>query len=238
MKDSYVYLCVDFCCFIVPFLFSFHPSIQFYKLWRVFLPVTASVATFFIAWDILFTHLGVWGFNPRYVLGYYFFNLPIEELLFFICIPYACMFTYYCFDKFLKVFFPLPLFIYLTWLLVAALLVIAGLNYQRLYTSVTFVLLSVVLMVLAKKKAPMLPVFYLTYIATLLPFFISNGILTGSWIDEPVVWYNNAHNLRVRLLTIPVEDLFYGMLLQIGNVAGFVFFSRRSRIKMSNAQID
>lgn len=55
--------------------------------------------------------------------------------------------------------------------------------------------------------------FYAAYLVILIPFTIVNGLLTGSWIGEPVVWYNNDENLAVRFLTIPVEDVFYGMLM-------------------------
>jgi lycopene cyclase domain-containing protein len=47
----------------------------------------------------------------------------------------------------------------------------------------------------------------------LIPFFIVNGILTGSFIDEPVVWYNNDENLGIRLFTIPVEDSVYAFTM-------------------------
>jgi len=51
--------------------------------------------------------------------------------------------------------------------------------------------------------------FYISYLVILIPFAIVNGILTGSFIDDPVVWYNNAENLGIRFFTIPVEDFGY-----------------------------
>jgi lycopene cyclase domain-containing protein len=40
-----------------------------------------------------------------------------------------------------------------------------------------------------------------------------NGILTGSFIDEPVVLYNNDENLGIRLGTIPIEDIGYAFTM-------------------------
>jgi len=68
--------------------------------------------------------------------------------------------------------------------------------------------------------------FYLSYAVILIPFFIINGILTGSWIDGEVVWYNNHENLNVRIGTIPVEDIFYGMLLIWLNVAVYEYLKQ------------
>lgn len=52
------------------------------------------VGSIFIIWDVYFTKRGVWDFNRKYLIGLDIFGLPIEEILFFVCIPYACIFTY------------------------------------------------------------------------------------------------------------------------------------------------
>ncbi|NDC42080.1 MAG: lycopene cyclase domain-containing protein, partial [Chitinophagia bacterium] len=97
----------------------------------------------------------------------------------------------------------------------------------QLYTSVTFLFLSVLLAVLVLRKAEYLPHFLLTYLFVLLPFFISNGILTGAITPQPVVAYNNSYNLGIRLHTIPVEDVFYGMLLLLLNTIGFEWLKNK-----------
>jgi lycopene cyclase domain-containing protein len=219
MSTKYTYLLVDFFCFIFPFVLSFHPKAKFYKQLKYFVWPYLLTASFFIVWDILFTHLHVWSFNPSYILGIYFFNLPIEELLFFICIPYACVFTYHLVKLFLDVSKYNKQTLFLSLVLVLFLLGIAVLNIHKLYTSVTFILMAICLSWLAFKRVIFLANFYLTYLFILIPFFISNGILTGSFINEPVVIYNDVQNLGVRMFTIPFEDTFYGMLLMLLNVA-------------------
>ena len=48
----------------------------------------------------------------------------------------------------------------------------------------------------------------------IIPFLIVNGFLTAI----PVVLYNDAENLGVRIYSIPFEDTFYGMLLVLMNI--------------------
>ncbi len=60
--------------------------------------------------------------------------------------------------------------------------------------------------------------FYISYMVILIPFAIVNGILTGSFIDEPIVWYNNSENVHIRFFTIPVEDFGYAFSMLLFSV--------------------
>ena len=69
--------------------------------------------------------------------------------------------------------------------------------------------------------------FYFAYAFILIPFSIVNGILTGTFIDQEVVWYNDQENLGMRLGTIPVDDIFYNMLMLLACVTLYERFKER-----------
>ncbi len=229
MPDKYLYLTIDFLSIIFPLLFSFHPKLKFYKRWKYILPSILIPALFFIAWDILFTKIGVWGFNSRYLIGLQFFNLPIEEVLFFICIPYACSFTYESVNVISGRERISTKSSHLISDVLSFLLILAGiLFYYKWYTSVAFIASGLFLLFLRRAiKADYLRRFYFSFVFILIPFFIVNGILTGTGIDEPIVWYNNAENLGIRMGTIPIEDTFYGMLLILMNISLFEYLQKQ-----------
>jgi lycopene cyclase domain len=189
-------------------------------------------AAFFIGWDVWFTSMGVWGFNPRYLTGIYLFNLPIEEILFFLCIPYACAFTYDSVNIISgKERIPPKTQEFITDLLIFVLLIVGTLNYDKWYPGVTFLLTSVFLIWVRRFWKPdFLGRFYFAFLFILIPFFIVNGILTGSGIEDQVVWYNDLENLKVRMGTIPVEDTFYGMLLLLMNISIFEFLQNKKSL--------
>lgn len=222
MKSNYLYLFLDFISILFPLAFSFHPKANFSKKWKHLWPSIFITATIFILWDIVFTQKGIWGFNPKYVVGIRFYNLPIEEILFFVCIPYSCVFLYESLNHFIKKDWLGEHAPKISVVLCLVLISLGLLNIHRWYTSVTFLSTAVfVALVQWKWKPTFLGRFYLSFVAVLIPFFIINGILTGSFISEPVVWYNNEETLSVRLGTIPLEDTFYGMLLLLINISLF-----------------
>jgi len=223
-----LYLTLDIAAISVPFLASFYPKANFSKTWGRLSIAILIPAIIFIVWDVLFTKWGVWGFNERYLIGVDIINLPLEEWLFFICIPYACTFTYFALKHLIKkdIFGPYQKSI--SWALITFILLIALFSLEKAYTATTFISLAIFLLLhLLVWKSDYLGRFYFAFIFILIPFFIINGILTGSGIEDQVVWYNNAENLGIRMVTIPVEDTFYGMLLLMMNVTIYERLERK-----------
>lgn len=227
MKSAY--LLINLGAIIIPFIFSFHPKLNFYRQWKAFFKANLIVSIIFLAWDVLYTHIGVWGFNDDYLIGIRIFKLPLEEYLFFFCIPYACLFTWHCFEILIKHTMSNKIESFISLILITSLILIAIVNIKNLYTSITFFALSFTIIILRYiYNIDWLGRFYLTYTVLLLPFFIVNGLLTGTALESPIVWYDNNENLGIRILTIPVEDIFYGMLLIMLNISLFKHFQSPS----------
>lgn len=209
-----LYLFLNIASFSIPFLYSFEKRMKYSKRWKVIFPSLIITASFFIVWDIIFTQMGVWSFNPRYHSGIEFFGLPIEEWLFFICIPYASIFIHFSFQYFLpNVALSDTVVRVIYWLLMAITIPIVAFNYDKWYTFVNLSLFVIVLTFTVFKGKRVLNTYFITFLIILIPFLLVNGILTGSFIDEPVVYYNDNENLGIRLGTIPVEDVGYAFTM-------------------------
>lgn len=225
---KYTYLLVDLLSISVPLLFSFHPRLKFFKAWGSLLPAIILPASLFIAWDYFFVKAGVWSFNTGYLTGIQWLGLPMEEVLFFICIPYACVFTFFCLDKLCQLQMTPRLENLITGALVIGLIALATVHRSKAYSFSAFLVLAI-LLVLAKSllRVSWLGRFYIIYAILMFPFMIVNGILTGSWIENAVILYNPSENMGMRLGTIPAEDIFYGMALFLFNLLVFVPLNKR-----------
>jgi len=187
---------------------------KYIKRWKAIFPSILITAIVFIIWDIFFTKIGVWHFNPRYHSGIEFFGLPIEEWLFFICIPYSSIFIHFAFHYFYpKVFLSDKKVKIIYWILILILIPTIVFNFNKWYTAVNYSLLVLVLTIAFIRFPHILNTFFITFLIVLIPFSIVNGILTGSFIEQPVVYYNNAENLGIRLGTIPIEDIGYAFTM-------------------------
>ncbi len=211
---KFLYLILNILTISYPLIRSFEPRIHYVAKWRSLFIGIFFTASFFIVWDILFTKQGIWGFNDAYITGLNIANLPIEEWLFFITVPFACLFIYEVMNYFVTKDILGKAAPFIAMGIVIVILPTGLYHMEKLYTSITFILTGVLLVMHAVLwKSKYLGRFFLGYFVSLFPFFIVNSILTGTLIRGQVVWYNDSMNLNIRLGTIPVEDSMYLLLL-------------------------
>jgi lycopene cyclase domain-containing protein len=204
--------------FTGPFLLSFDRKVHFYTYWKRLFPAISIVAVLFIIWDQLFTQEKIWGFTPEYLQGIYLGDLPLEEVLFFFVVPYACVFIY----EVLKAYFP-NLKLMKLGQVVAFAITFAGflfgtLHMDNWYTASACLIASLLTVgIYFVERVSWYGNFALMYLVAMIPFLIVNGVLTGAVTPDPVVWYSADHIMGPRIITIPVEDMFYNysMLLPI-----------------------
>lgn len=219
MNEKLTYLLVNLFTILFPFIFSFDKNIKFYRKWKYAFPAIIITGIFFIIWDNIFTSLGVWHFNENYIIGIRILKLPFEEILFFITVPYASLFVYEAVRFYFPTGLPVKLSRFILFGILGFVLVLACSNYGKLYTFfVSIFLVAGIVVILNFLKYISLGYIIISYSLLLFPFFIVNGILTGSFLQRSVVLYNNYENLGIRILTIPVEDAIYSLLMLILNV--------------------
>lgn len=228
-----LYAWVILLSFAGPFALSFDRKVAFYKEWRFVFLAALIVAVPFLIWDEFFTRWGVWGFNPRYLLKIYIGQLPLEEVLFFVVIPYNFIFIL----KVIQAYFPnrnkntkryAPIFGFIFLASSILWLILYSDNYYT--TLATF--LSAALTLLLRNKN-WFSDFMWAYLLCLIPFFIVNGILTGAATPEPIVWYSEAHIIGWRMVSIPFEDLYYNYSLLLPLT--WMYFSLKNRKENANS---
>lgn len=222
-----------------PLVRSFEHRVAYATKWKFLWPGMLVTAAFFISWDVVFTNWGIWSFNSDYVVGKWIAGLPLEEWMFFITVPFACVFIYECVVYFLPA---VPKWD--TWgqrfgyVWAIFLLVIAGLNYDKTYTFVKVgsAGISIILFLLYFGKRHV-GHFWIAYLFHLIPFLLVNGVLTSI----PVVSYNDAENLGIRFshitgipfFHIPIEDSQYSLMLLLMNIGFFEYFRGKAKNQTS-----
>lgn len=222
-----IYLYLDIFTIFFPFVLSFDRKVAFYKEWKYLFPAIGIMAAFFIGKDIWYAAMQIWGFNDRYLLGIRWFGLPVEEWMFFVVVPYAIVFIYACLKAYLKTDPLIKVHRQLAIGLSLLLIVVGLIHYNRLYTSIIFILTALLLLYNVYRRQPWLSMFMLAYFVSLIPFLLVNGVLTGSWLEEPIVWYDNSHNLGIRIFTIPIEDTIYNLMMFLMTVQLMEWFKTK-----------
>ncbi len=210
-NSNYTYAALLIGSILFPLLFSFEKNIRFIRFrkpvfWAVLIP-----GIFFIIWDVAFTRLGFWSFNPEYTLEPRFLGLPLEEWLFFVVIPYCSLFVYEVLNFYLQKLQYNRQLKAILFSIAIALLLTGIMEWGVWYTSIclTTTALFLFFMLNINKLEKHLTHFTLAFVVACMPMFIVNGVLTAM----PVVEYNTQYFSNFRIGTIPAEDFSYFLLL-------------------------
>ena len=228
------YLIIDALILIFPLIFSFKWKFKYYSYFK---PLAASiiiVGGIYILWDIVVTLRGDWAFNEEFLSKIYFpakeIGLPIEEILFFIVVPYACIFIY----ENLEHFIPAKKLWYNKWFysIMAFVFVIVGLLFYHqdytilaMFSCATFFLVAIIFSpdLLQSRN------FWFYIILSFVPFIIFNYFLTSLIVvsyNPAAIWGGNGV-WNGRFFTIPFEDFFYNFSMLSFYLMIYIFFKKR-----------
>ena len=205
-----VYLIINLLIIIFPLILSFDKKVAYYKNIRTVIFSILAVGLLYIVWDIIAVSRGDWSFNRDFVTGIYVLNLPLEAILFFITVPYSCIFIYeviksYFRGKKLRINYNI---------IIVAIIIFSGLAiyFHNQYYTFTVLLFSAVFLLLALtfyRSILNSNTYWLTILVSYIPFFVVNYFLTSL----PVVEYNEKAIWGIRIITIPLEDFLYSYSL-------------------------
>ncbi len=204
---NFAYLIVNFLVIVIPLFYSFDRRVLFYKKWKSVLLSTLICMTLFLIWDYWFTKIGVWGFNDKFITGFRILNLPVEEVLFFITIPYAMYFTYEAVGVLLKekrFKTNVSFFILLSWVCFFLGFVFV----ESLYTFTIFMLNGFLVLILSRFEY-ISWYFCLYLLLGFLGFLVVNTVLTYM----PIVQYDSQYIIGGRVGYIPIEDFLYNFFM-------------------------
>lgn len=215
-----LYLLINILVLLVPLAFSFDRRVGFFRQWRAALPAIMLVSAFYIFEDVLAAKKGSWWFAPERVGEARLLGLPVGEWLFFLTVPYGCIFIYACMRVYVRerVFhFPRAA----CFAAAAAAAVSAWIFREQDYTRIVLGVFAVTAAVLGTLGYHLISSrhFWTAMGISYVMFFIVNGVLTG----VPVVLYSPEAIWGVRLITIPLEDVFYNFSMLSWNFLVFRF---------------
>jgi len=192
-----------------PLALSFDGRVHFWTHWPAVGLASLLTGILYLFWDALVVRRGDWTFNPQYTGKLRVFHLPVGELLFFVAVPYACLFLF----EVVKSYFPSVEFGSATSasLFFGALVFVAASWFFRHLGYTFLALLSVVLFLstlgLTHPALVGRSEFWIWFGLCFVAFAVVDGIYTAL----PTIWYNPKAVTGIKIGSIPLEDFFYNL---------------------------
>ncbi len=222
---NYTYLLINVALLLIPLILIYSMKMQQNRAVKfMLLAVFINVFVFSVPTEYL-TQMKVIVFNPPYLTGFILWQLPIEELLFSLVMPFAGLAVYI----FLNTRFPDLKFekysLALSNILLGICIAILYFGYHNLYTLFTFLILLVFLLYVEYvNKIRFMYRFYRAWLVSLVPFYIAASIVNAL----PVIQYNEKETLIFNFLNVPFESPFYFMGMLLLTVYLFELFKSRA----------
>lgn len=205
---THIFLYLNLFLFLIPFALTIDKKINL----RSLLIPSLIVTVIFSETGVFFSGLKVWSFNPDYLIGVSYRQLPLEMYLFYFTFSFAGLGIY----NYLNAKFPKndlqKYALSLSNLLLGLMVAMLFFAYTKWYTVIIFTILFLLLLYIEyKNQLRFMYKFYRTFVVGLIPFYISFGILC----NMPIISFQAKETIDVNLFRIPFESHFYmmGMLL-------------------------
>ncbi len=206
----YSYLLLNLVIIACPLIFSFLLKGKFWRNWKALGFSILIGGIVYIIWDVIATARGDWSFSPNHTLGIKLAGLPLEEIMFFVTVPLACIFIYH--SLFPKFFARKVQFAILIWWAIAAASVVLSFHFaDNSYTRTVFLVLAGTIALITRLMPELLTSlrFNAMILISIIPFLIVNSILTGI----PIVSYGQNAIIGSRIGSIPIEDFAYNLAM-------------------------
>jgi len=226
------YLMLDIIILIFPLLLSFKWFFPYYKYYKPLFASILIVGGVYILWDVLVTARGDWWFNKTYLMGIEIAGLPIEEILFFVVVPYSCIFIY----ENLNYFFNDTQISFSKWVYygLSTFFVIASLLFYHQEYTVLALLSVVTFFIVASTWFPNLLQsrnYWIYIIISFGAFIIFNYLLTSIPVvlyNPEAIWGGTVDQIwDGRFITIPFEDFFYNYSMLSFYLLVYRYFKKR-----------
>ncbi len=205
---TYIFLYLNLFLLLIPIVLSLDSKINL----RSLLIPSLIVTIIYSETGVFFAGNKVMMFNPDYLLGLSYRQLPLEMYLFYFASSFAGLGIY----SYLNSKFPnndlQKYALSLSNLLLGIMVAILFFAYTQWYAVITFALLFLLMLYVEyRNQLRFMYKFYRAFVVCLIPFYICYGVLC----NIPIISYEAKEMIDVNLFNIPFENHFYmmGMLL-------------------------